>query len=178
VTSALLGPLSYDTWATLRLIEFVRDQPSDRRTWTVPGTYGSIEQTLGHIVGSEHYYVYRLTGEAPTVELKAAPTVDLGDLVERVQWCAERLERFYAKGFDEDAPAHKNPRDSPSPTLGDIVTRLIWHGTEHRSQIATILGAHGVDVPDMCRWTSQARDPRWVRISRRWADDEHAVSRA
>jgi uncharacterized damage-inducible protein DinB len=154
VASALLSPLRYDTWATLRLIAFVRGSPAELRTWTVPGTYGSIAQTLGHIVGSEHYYVYRLTGEGPTVELKPAPTVDLDDLAARVRWCADRLERLCASGFDPDAPAHQRARESDPPTMGEMVTRLTWHGTEHRSQVATILGAHGLDAPDLSRWTS------------------------
>jgi uncharacterized damage-inducible protein DinB len=127
--------------------------PAELRAWTAPGTYGSIEQTLGHVIGSEHYYVYRLTGEAPSVELTPSTTVDLDDLAERIRWCADRLGRLCAKDFDQNAPTHQNPGDARSPTMGEMVTQLLWHGAEHRAQIATILGAHGVEAPDMSGWT-------------------------
>ncbi len=159
MASALLVPVRQGTWATLRLIAFVRDLRPEQRAWSAPGTYGSIEQTLGHIVGAEHYYLYRLTGEMPSAELKPASTVDLADLEERVRWCSDRLERLCVQGFDQHAPTHRNPGDPRMPTMGGMVTQLLCHGTEHRAQIATILGAHGVESPDTSGWTYAEQHP-------------------
>ncbi|MDQ3401417.1 MAG: methyltransferase domain-containing protein [Chloroflexota bacterium] len=152
-------PVRQGTWATLRLIALVRDLRPEQRAWSAPGTYGSIEQTLGHIVGAEHYYLYRLTGEMPSAELKPASTVDLADLEERVRWCSDRLERLCVQGFDQHAPTHRNPGDPRMPTMGGMVTQLLCHGTEHRAQIATILGAHGVESPDTSGWTYAEQHP-------------------
>lgn len=160
MASSLVGPLRHDTWATLRLIAFVHDLTAEQRIWTAPGTYGSIEQTLGHLVGAESYYVYRLTGERPVTELMPRPTVDLDDLAERVGWLSERLEQLCMRGFDHLALTHPNPGDRRMPTLGHMAAQLLWHGAEHRAQIATILGAHGIEPPDMSGWTySEERRP-------------------
>lgn len=153
MASSLVGPLRHASWATLRLIAFVRHLTPEQRAWTAPGTYGSIEQTLDHIVGAESYYVFRLTGEWPATELMPSPTVDLDDLVERVGWSSARLEQLCMRGFDHLAPTYPNPGDRRMPTLGGMAAQLLSHGAEHRAQIATILGAHGVEPPDVSGWT-------------------------
>jgi uncharacterized damage-inducible protein DinB len=152
VASALFVPLSHDAWATLRLIAFVRDLTTAQRAWATPGTYGAIDQTLGHIVGSEQYYVYRLTGERPAIELTAEPVVDLDDLARRVEWCAARLEALCVRGFNPDGATRLNPSDSRMPTMAGMITQLLWHAAEHRSQIASTLGAYGVEAPDLSGW--------------------------
>lgn len=172
MASALLGPLRHDTWATLRLIAFVRDLTPELRAWSAPGTYGPIDQTLGHIVGSEHYYVYRLTGEVPLAELTPAPTVDLDDLAERVRWCSDRLEHLCAHGFDQNAPARPNPSDSRMPSMGAMVSQLLWHGAEHRAQLASVLGAHGVEPPDTSGWTYAEQHPSLPATGRPEAADD------
>lgn len=158
--SPYFDPSHYDNWANLRLIEFARDLASEQRRWTAPGTYGAIDQTLAHIVGTEQYYVFRLTGEAPAVELQPREIVDLDDLAARVQWCEERLAALFARGFDPTAKTYVNPGDSRQPTMGGMLTQLIYHGCEHRAQIGTILGVHGIERPDIGGWTYSASESK------------------
>jgi uncharacterized damage-inducible protein DinB len=152
VGSPLTEPLHHSTWATLRLTAFVRDLPPQQRAWSSPGTYGPIDQTLAHLVGAEQYYVFRLTGERPAVELTKRSEVDLDDLAERVRWCGARLDDLMERGFDENAPTHPHPPDRRMPTLGEMIAQLLWHGAEHRTQVTSTLGAHGIEPPDASGW--------------------------
>jgi len=149
----MLDLIRHDHWATLRLIEFVRGLSPEQRAWSAPGTYGSIELTLGHIVGAEQYYVFRLTGERPETELNEDTVADLDDLVARVGWCSAHLARLCAQGFDPDAPTHvgsDDPRRPPS--LGAMLAQLIHHANEHRAHIGTVLGVHGMEGPGVSGW--------------------------
>ena len=37
-------------------------------------------------------------------------------------------------------------------TVGVILTQLVHHGSEHRTQITTILGANGIEPPPLSAW--------------------------
>lgn len=152
----MTAAIQHNSWATLRLIDFVRRLSPEQHALTVPGTYGPIYQTLGHLVGAEQYYIYRLTGERAET---APDAVDLDELERRVRWNADQLEALLRSGFDEGADTHPNPRDPRMPTMGEMLAQLLWHAAEHRAQVATTLGAHGIEPPDIAGWAFAARRP-------------------
>ena len=139
-------------WANLKLFEACEGLDDAVLDATVPGTYGSIRDTLIHLVRAEAGYFRRLTGEefdrsgwgdAPTLEqLKAA-----------VRWTGEGLLR-------------EAPRVQPSDTLSVqwegqtnefpasiILVQAINHATEHRAHISTILTQQDVTPPDLDGWS-------------------------
>ena len=59
----LSDAFAHHAWATLRLIDACADLPPDRLDTAVPGTYGSIIDTLRHLVGADSWYLYRCSGE-------------------------------------------------------------------------------------------------------------------
>jgi uncharacterized damage-inducible protein DinB len=50
MNGALLSMYRHTTWATLRLIEHCQGLADDHLDATIPGTYGTIRDTLRHLV--------------------------------------------------------------------------------------------------------------------------------
>jgi len=155
----LIDLLRHHCWATVRLIEFARGLTPEQRAWTTPGTYGSVDQTLAHIVGADRYYLYRLTGERPADgPMKEGEPVDLDELLLRVRAVAERYERYASGTVDPDEVRSQNVGPSGGDAekreekVGIILAQVAHHGNEHRSQIGTVLSAHGLEHPDYSAW--------------------------
>src|SRR6202023_4046924 len=56
---------AHHTWATVRLIDACLALSPEQLAAGVPGTYGSIIQTLRHLVDGDGFYLYGLTGDLP-----------------------------------------------------------------------------------------------------------------
>lgn len=158
--SALLDLASHESWATLQLLELCRALPRERRGLTAPGTYGSIEQTLAHIVGADEYYLYLLTGERSGQPPRSSPDVDLDDLVLRARRNAQLLERFAREPFNPDDPS-RGQRGGRETRLGVVLAQLFHHGNEHRGQVRSILGANGIEPPDISVWAFAGGRETW-----------------
>jgi uncharacterized damage-inducible protein DinB len=157
----LLDLLRHHAWATIRLIEFAKGLTAEQRAWTVPGTYGSIDQTLSHIVGADGYYLFRLTGAwPPGGPMRPDGPVDLDDLMTRARAAAELYERYAAADLDPDeVRRHEGSTGLRTETVGTILAQVLHHGNEHRSHVGTILGAHGIEHPDYSGWAWGRRSP-------------------
>jgi uncharacterized damage-inducible protein DinB len=81
----------HKTWATLRLIEHCQGLDDDQLDATIPGTFGSIRDTLRHLVDSEEGYCFQLTGERVSEPLPDGP-VPLGELAEHFRHLGPRWE--------------------------------------------------------------------------------------
>jgi uncharacterized damage-inducible protein DinB len=149
--SSLLRAVRHSCWANEELIEFCGRLSPEQLSWTVSGTYGSIQQTLQHIVGAELGYLFALTREAPVGgPLRPDALVSLGELATRERSVAERCEHVLSGSFD---PARVVSRPNrPDATAGVVIAQLVHHGSDHRAQVATILGAHGLEPPDIDVW--------------------------
>lgn len=147
----LLRLVRHNTWANLELLEFCSRLSAEQLEWTTPGVYGTIHATLEHTVGAEHRYLQGLTGDEPAAGMiTPGMRVPLGDLTERARSNGERMERALSTGFD---PARRIAR--PSGTVAEariIAAQYIHHGSDHRAQVGTILGANGVEAPSLDVW--------------------------
>src|SRR5205823_6250972 len=64
---------------------------------TIPGTYGTIRETLRHLVESEEGYFYRVTGERLSERMPEGP-VALDELAERIRRLGPRWEQLAGDG--------------------------------------------------------------------------------
>jgi uncharacterized damage-inducible protein DinB len=144
-----------NTWANLQIIEFCERLDDGMLEARTPGVYGSVRETLVHMVSSLGRYLFTLTGEIPDDadvlhESKPWPGFDL--LRKAAAARGEGLIKAADK-LDESAEvrsqfAGKNWSIKASVPL----IQAFHHCTDHRSQIATILTAAGVEPPDLDSW--------------------------
>src|SRR5205814_732247 len=87
--------LRHKTWATLALIEHCRSLRDDALAATVAGTYGTVHDTLCHLVeADENYYSLLTTGDPDPAKEDA--DASLGGLAERVRRLAPAWENLTA----------------------------------------------------------------------------------
>ena len=147
----LLTAIRHNCWANVQLIEFCSKLSTDQLAWTIPGTYGSIHGTLQHIVGAEHGYLFGLTDELPPGgPLTGDRVVPLDELAARARSNADRIERALAAERDPDRMI-KRPSGAVAAARV-IASQFIHHGSDHRAHVGSILGAHGVEGPNLDVW--------------------------
>ena len=149
--ATLLRAVQHNNWANQQLLDFCADLTEEQRTWTSPGTYGSIHDCLQHILGAESGYLFSLTGgELPPGGRLPESLVPIDQLRALAQSNAERIERVLAAEKDPDRKITR-PSGAIVPATV-IVAQFIHHGSDHRAHIGSILGAHGVEGPNLDVW--------------------------
>ena len=144
----------HNAWATARLLTFCQELDPTILNATVPGTYGTVIETLQHLIHSEASYVYRLTAASPAHPWRDDHAVELGVLTERAAVLASTLEHFLTGDWDNErlGEARGDNGDVFSIPAGIFFTQILHHANEHRAHVCTILGASGFDPPGVSAW--------------------------
>jgi uncharacterized damage-inducible protein DinB len=144
----------HNAWATNELLAFCRGLDEATLNATVPGTYGSIIETLQHLVDSEASYIRRLTGAWPDHPWKGDRVVGLEVLAERATILAATLEQYLAGEWDSETlgEAYGDEGEVFAVRAGIFLTQALHHANEHRAHVCTILGALGHEPPDVSAW--------------------------
>ena len=139
----------YHYWATNIIIDHVATLPPARLNDSVPGTAGSIIDTLNHLVRADRLYLLLLNEQPrPPREARTFPLDELRDMFEAQtkQW-----EELLDHVDDYDPTLHNEEGDFPH-ARDLLITQAIHHGNDHRTHICTILGAMGQEVPEIDEW--------------------------
>lgn len=156
MNGALLQLYRHKTWATLRLIEHCRGLGDEHLDATIPGTYGTIRDTLKHLVESEEGYFSILTREEFRTKAAAeafVPPDPLPDGLVQLDELAERVRRqgplWEVLAKDADLPGREVTTTDGWRVPGAVpMAQAIHHADDHRSHIMSILGARGLDLPE------------------------------
>ena len=155
----MLRQLRHDVWATERLIAHCRQLTDAQLELTVPGTYGSVRRTLAHIVVSDEGYLTRLLGALlhdPPFRLDHEVT--LAETASHLEHVKDGVERLFAGvELDSDRLIPDTPLRRPADPRFEMnawapLTQFAHHGSDHRAQIGTILGANGLPTVDLQVW--------------------------
>lgn len=146
-------------WSNLVLIDFLSTLTEQQLRLTVPGTYGSSIDTIRHVISSDADYV-RIIPDTPDV-----PQVDeegpFGGWEElrNVADGADTALISYVDGLTEDMFfIDVDDGETFELTKSFLLGQIIHHATEHRSQIRTVLSAHGIAPPEISVWAWRKSD--------------------
>ncbi|MEP7033457.1 MAG: DinB family protein [Actinomycetota bacterium] len=162
--SLLADAFGHHVWATLRLLDVCLGLTPEQRATAVPGTYGSILETQRHIVGADASYLF-VTSGGRTTQIDE-DHMDLPDLRAQMESHGAAWSRLLGEDIDPDAVLERH-RDDGSETHAPMSIRLaqaLHHGTDHRSQICTVLTTLGVEPPAIDVWDFGLQDGRVVEI--------------
>ena len=144
MSQTLLELFRHKTWATLRLIEYCQGLADEHLDATIPGTFGTIRETLHHLVDSEEGYFRLVTGER-SQPLPDGP-VPLAELAKRISRLGPRWEIL---AQDADASARECTTSDGWRVPGSVpMAQAIHHADDHRSHVLSIIGAHGLPTPE------------------------------
>jgi uncharacterized damage-inducible protein DinB len=142
----------HNAWATVKLIDACAELRPEQLATPTPGTYGSIDETLRHIVGSDGWYlsffrdkgVVRFEGDAlpDLVDLRAGMTSNGALWIDVLNEWPDADHELEEVDGDERYVA----------TVGVRLAQVVHHGTDHRSQICTALTLLGIEPPDIAVW--------------------------
>ena len=150
-------------WANLHLIEACRTLTDDQLAHEVPGTYGSIRATLGHIIRAEERYLTLLMGQEFTNAPNPDPETPLAEWHERALRNGTEL-LHQATQIQRDTLVQVGEGDRAELLPASIVLlQIIYHADEHRAQINSILGQLGLTAPDLSAWTYYDDEYKLIR---------------
>lgn len=150
--STFMEFILYNNWANQQVLQACQNLSEDQLAAMIPGAYGTIRDTLGHIIRGEAHYLRLLTGSSPQphfqweaqpglVEITVYATQvgkALVDTAERVRPTDQVVEEADGKLFYYHALA--------------LFIQIINHGIEHRTNITTILNQGLQTPPEVDGW--------------------------
>lgn len=151
-TDTLTTLYSHHLWANLALLEACAKLTPDQLAARIPGSFGTIYETLEHIVTSEQSYFSRISTGQRLNRPENAPHLSMDDMRTSLQNTGNGLIEWAPKVQPNDTVVidwDGTPRDVPKTIL---LTQVINHATEHREQIKAIMTELGIEPPDLQGW--------------------------
>jgi uncharacterized damage-inducible protein DinB len=151
-TSLLDDAFTHHAWATVRLIDACFPLTPAELATSVPGTYGSIIQTLRHLVDGDAFYLYGVTGDRN--HAIDTEQMDLRALQSAIKTTGAAWSQLLSQNPNPEAITLEQDDDGfeRRATMGIRFAQALHHGTDHRSQICTALTRLGVEPPIIDVW--------------------------
>lgn len=149
----LRDAFGHHVWATLTLIDSCGPLTPEQLAGAVPGAYGSIIDTLRHLVDADTSYLWLLSdGQVQVLDEEAGS--DLPTLRAAMDASGPVWARLLERELDPDQLVTRYRDDGSTTTapLGIRLAQVVHHGTDHRSQVCTALTALGVTPPEIDAW--------------------------
>ena len=161
MTEALLELFRHNRWANEKIVGYCSKQPDELLDKSVAGTFGTPRATLMHLLASEEWYLFRLTGTKFEDLLEEDdPFPGFDDLKRRAARSGEAL--LEAARTTTYGPTYRTMPDEEGKVyeinVPLVLVQAINHATEHRAHIMTTLSALGAEQPylDGWRWGEKA----------------------
>lgn len=136
----------HHVWATEQLLEHCRKLTPDQLALTAPGTFGSVIDTLDHLVSSDRSYLEGVTVGGRLPPLNAG---EPGPLLEHLARSRDGWFAYLDSKPDFDAMVERQSGSYPAWVL---VLQAIHHGNDHRTHAGTALLRHGLQPGDIDVW--------------------------
>ena len=143
---------SHHLWANLRLLERCAELTPEQLATGMSGGFGSIQDTLQHIIRAEQSYFSRISTGQLLQRPENEPAMTIADMVQSARTTGSGLIEWASKvqaGDTVQIDWDGTPRDVPKTI---ILTQAIYHATEHRAQIMAIMTQLGAQPPDLQSW--------------------------
>jgi uncharacterized damage-inducible protein DinB len=150
--STFLEFIRYNNWANQKVIEACRHLSEEQLDMSIPGSYGTIRDTLSHIIRAEASYVGILTGSKPMIPLKKEDRPSVAEMAGYAAEVARALVEMAQQMRPTDqVDEEDNGKQFRYGALA-LFIQIIDHGIEHRTNITTILNGGLQTPPDIDGW--------------------------
>ena len=150
--TTLVELIRYNNWANAQVFAACQKLAADQLAAAAPGAYGTIRDTLEHIIRAEADYVGRLTGDGPQPAFRWKDQAALADLFAFAGQVASAL----LDAIQRIPPTHIVHEEEDGSTVDyqarALFIQVINHGIEHRTNITTILSGLGLPAPEVDGW--------------------------
>ncbi len=149
--------INYTHWANNKVIGWLQQLTEDQLTQPVVSSFGSVIETVHHIISAEHVWIQRLTGVTP-VWLQPTLPKNLTETID--QWnITMQLWKVYAASLSDSEiersfSFNRINGDQLTMTVKDVILHVQNHSTQHRGQLVTMLRQVGfIDISSLDLFT-------------------------
>ena len=148
----LIELIRYNNWANAQILAVCQELTPEQLASTVPGTYGNIHETLGHMIFAEADYIGRLTGDRPQPQFKW----ENGPSVAEIFAFSSQVANALLDAVRRISPTHIVHEEEDGNFIEyharHLFIQTINHGIEHRTNITTILSSLGLSTLEVDGW--------------------------
>jgi uncharacterized damage-inducible protein DinB len=134
---------TYNAWANQRTVAGCESISNEQFLLQVGGSFGSVRNTLAHIMDVEWLYHERWQGRAPSSFPKADNYSDLSDIKARWKSIDADVNRYVgslsANGLTRVLEFRNTKGTLLRHPLWETMQHLVNHSTYHRGQVTTLL---------------------------------------
>ena len=149
-TTDILFIYEYDRWANSRLLQMVSRIGPENLNKQLGSSYGSIKDTLTHILSCESDWLMRWKGITPNTIVQPSEFPDFQSIQEKWMEVENDQRNFVSKLSDEVLQEPVTYEDMEGKTydypLWQMIHHLVNHSTYHRGQVVTMLRQIGADA--------------------------------
>lgn len=150
--STLAEFMRYNNWANRLVLEACQKLSEDQLTASTPGAYGTIRDTLTHLIRAEASYLKRLTGSRPEPEFDWDGKPSVARMAEYAARVGEALLTAAEQSRPTDVIQQQwDERQVRYRSLA-LFIQIIDHGIEHRTNVTTILNQGLQTPPEVDGW--------------------------
>jgi len=147
----------HNAWANLQLLAACSIVTEEQLQSSIVGVYGSLGDTLQHLVKSERSYLSRIRTGEPFRPPQNEGVLTFEEMATSLRYTGEgfiewvpRIQPDECVEVQWDNNGVQGPVQVPKAI---IATQVINHATEHRAQIMAMLTQLGIQPPDLDSWT-------------------------
>ena len=154
MSESLVELFRHNAWANERLFDACAGLGDAQLDATVVGTFGSIRDTLTHIVGAQERYVAALAESGPvSVFREREPFPGVAELRDGARASSAALLELAAQAQAGATVTTTYRGADYTLPVWLLLVQAINHATEHRAQVAAILTQQGLEPPSLDGWT-------------------------
>jgi uncharacterized damage-inducible protein DinB len=150
--TTLIELIRYNNWANAQVLAACQELAADQLAAIAPGAYGSIHETLGHIIYAEADYVGRMTGNRPQTSFRWEDGPSPAELATFAEQVADALLDAAQRISPTDIVHEEEDGNTLDYQARHLFIQAINHGIEHRTNITTTLSSLGLTAPEVDGW--------------------------
>ena len=149
IEPTLVDMVRYNTWASRTLLTFCRGLTAETLLRAIDGTYGTIPDTFLHLVHADTAFLGVFALDLPADLPVRGTALDLAGIDALFERIAPFWEAAARKAIAENV-VFETPRGAVR--AGFVLAQLLNHGSEHRTQIQSLLSVAGIEAPLVDGW--------------------------
>ena len=139
----------YNHWANQRMLASLAPLSAEQFTHGMRNSFGSVRDTVVHILGAEWIWLERWLGRSPKALLPADNFLSIGSIGERwaiVEQDRNRFIQTLTPAKLQESVAYINTRGVPfTYPLWQQMAHVVNHSSYHRGQVTTLLRQLGAE---------------------------------
>ncbi len=153
MSGIFLDLYKHHLWANLSLLDVCEQLPDEAFDAGAKGTYGSIRDTLVHLLAAEGRYLAAMTGSGAVPDaLKEGAFPGIAELKRHARTGGEELIALAGSVTANEVIKVERGGQRYEIPISIFFAQAINHGTEHRAHVCTALTQHGIEPPNLDVW--------------------------